>query len=195
VGEEAVTANARQRLRFVLLPLAVPFVILAAVAVYAVVVPLAPTRDPAPGSRGALVWGDGIFANRVELKAWFALHGGNYEAFAASHPHALKLLAARSRRAHPGRTALKSRPLPRPTASTNQVSSGGSQPSTHSLPTAASTLFVVLVCLGLLLGVAAAFPRRLLLRLPIADDEEFRVLSAAGGFSILLGVIVATQLS
>jgi hypothetical protein len=198
MAQPVVTPKARQHSGLVLLPLALPFAILAAVAIYSVVMPATPSRAPAPGSRGALVWGNGIFTTRVELKDWLTLHGGNYEAFATAHPHALKLLAARSRpHVKRRRLAQKPRPLPRVT-NTSRVSSSTSQPASKTFLNAAANLMpLILIALGLLLAIGAAAPRRLVIRLPVPsrlDDHELRVASAAGGLAVLLGVIVATQL-
>jgi hypothetical protein len=57
---------ARRHPSLLFLPLALPFAILAAVAIYGVVRPPSSNGPPAPGSPGSLVWGNGIFANRVE---------------------------------------------------------------------------------------------------------------------------------
>lgn len=59
-----------QRPHKVLLPLALPFVVLAGVAVFGVLTPYHQASAPPPGRPGALVWGNGIFANSFELKAW-----------------------------------------------------------------------------------------------------------------------------
>ena len=49
--------------------------------------------DPAaPGQAGALVWGNGVFANRLELEAWLRIRGVSYESWARKHPAAVKLL-------------------------------------------------------------------------------------------------------
>src|SRR5215469_18403409 len=56
-------------------PLLIPFLILAAIAVYAALAPYAKTNVPPPGAHGSLVWGGAIFANELEMKAWLRLHG------------------------------------------------------------------------------------------------------------------------
>jgi len=39
--------------------------------------------DPSPpGRSGALVWGDGVFANKLELEAWLRIRGVSYESWA-----------------------------------------------------------------------------------------------------------------
>jgi hypothetical protein len=73
-------------------PLVVPFLILLAVALFATYRWHTPTKTPPPGTRGSLVWGDAIFANRTEVKAWMTLHGASYESWARHHPAALRLL-------------------------------------------------------------------------------------------------------
>ena len=74
------------------LPLAVPFAILIAVAVFGVYRHHSRSGAPPPGSQGALVWGDGIFARTPEMRAWLRLHNGSYLAWATQHPAALRLL-------------------------------------------------------------------------------------------------------
>jgi hypothetical protein len=77
----------------VFLPLVVPFAILAAVGVFAVLSNSKPTAaTQAPGARGSLVWGDGLFAKPVEMKAWLRLHGGRYGSWAKQHPAGLNLI-------------------------------------------------------------------------------------------------------
>lgn len=85
-----------QRPLKVFLPLALPFAVLAAVAVFAALTPYHGTPGPAPGEPGALVWGDGIFANKVELRAWMRLHGGSYAQWSRQHPAAFRLVTRRA---------------------------------------------------------------------------------------------------
>ena len=55
--------------------------------------PRAVKSDPSPpGTTGALVWGDGVFANKLELEAWLRIRGVSYESWARKHPAAVKLL-------------------------------------------------------------------------------------------------------
>jgi hypothetical protein len=64
---------------WVFLPMAVAFGIIAGIAIYGVVnQPKATPHPDAPGFHGSLVWGDGIFSNRAQLKAWLILHGASY---------------------------------------------------------------------------------------------------------------------
>jgi hypothetical protein len=90
-GKPAKPRNPEPSIRL-FLPLAVPFAILIALAIFAVVTQKAPAGAPAPGSRGALVWGDGLFARTPEMRAWLVLHNGSYRAWAKQHPAALHLL-------------------------------------------------------------------------------------------------------
>lgn len=73
-------------------PLVVPFLILLAVALFATYRSHTPKLTPPPGLRGSLVWGDAIFANRTEVKAWMTNHGASYDSWARHHPAALRLL-------------------------------------------------------------------------------------------------------
>ena len=86
---------------WVFLPLAAAFLIIAGVAIYGAISPYNAKKPPPPGSRGSLVWGDGIFANSAQLKAWLRLHGASYDTWARTHPRALALCAGRCRRAQP----------------------------------------------------------------------------------------------
>ena len=79
-------------------PLVLPFVILIAVALFASFRWHPGTKTPPPGMRGSLVWGDAIFADRVEVKAWMTLHGASYLRWAKHHPAALRLLPAKAKR-------------------------------------------------------------------------------------------------
>ena len=45
-----------------------------------------------PGFHGSLVWGDGIFSNQAQLKAWLGLHGASYKEWVKQHPAALRLV-------------------------------------------------------------------------------------------------------
>src|SRR2546426_403707 len=78
-------------------PLVLPFVILIAIAAFATLRWHPTTKTPPPGTRGSLVWGDAIFADRVEVRAWMVLHGGSYQRWAKHHPAALRLLPAKKR--------------------------------------------------------------------------------------------------
>ena len=74
-----------------------PWAVAAAILVVTLVVAFVPgglKGDPSPpGQTGALVWGDGVFANKLELEAWLRIRGVSYESWARKHPRAVKLLA------------------------------------------------------------------------------------------------------
>jgi hypothetical protein len=77
----------------IFLPLVVPFAILVAVGVFALLSHSKPTAaTQAPGAQGSLVWGDGLFARPVEMRAWLRLHGGKYDSWAKQHPAGLDLI-------------------------------------------------------------------------------------------------------
>ena len=76
----------------VLLPWGIALAVLVTTALVAFL-PRAIESDPSPpGTTGALVWGDGVFANRLELEAWLRIRGVSYESWARKHPAAVKLL-------------------------------------------------------------------------------------------------------
>jgi hypothetical protein len=186
-------------------PLAVPFVILAAVAVYGITRPPSSSGPPAPGRPGSLVWGQGIFANRVELKAWFALHGGNYEVWAKHHPAALRLVPVSSRQSsseqEQAHVAAANRTAQQKAAQRVAAarSIGISTPAAgRSWSSGANLVLWILIVMGVLLGVAAAAPERLVRDLPGAafwKERELRIGSAAAGVALLVGVAISTQLS
>ncbi len=100
MAKTRATQGGRSYSARIFLPLAVPFVILIAVGVFALVSnPKPAVATPAPGVRGSLVWGDGIFARTVEMKAWQRLHGGSYGSWAKQHPAGLSLIRPRVIRA------------------------------------------------------------------------------------------------
>ena len=88
-------AQQRRRSRlpwWVVVPWVVACVVLVG-AVVAGVVPRPVKSDPAPpGKAGALVWGNGVFASKLELEAWLRIRGVSYEAWVRKHPAAVKLL-------------------------------------------------------------------------------------------------------
>ena len=69
-------------------------------------------RNPGrPGEEGALIWGDGVFTNALELEAWLRVRGVSYKQWARRHPHAVKLLAP-----PPGETRVAAPAKPKPVA-------------------------------------------------------------------------------
>lgn len=77
----------------VLLPWAVAGAILLGTAAFAFVPREVKTNRPPPGQTGALVWGNGVFANALELEAWLRIRGGSYRIWAQRHPAAVKIIA------------------------------------------------------------------------------------------------------
>jgi len=87
----------RRTSRWAYFPLAVPLAILVGIVAFANVRPSPAAGATPPGSRGSLVWGNGIFSKRVEVKAWLGIHGGSYRHWAPQHPAALRLLPLKRR--------------------------------------------------------------------------------------------------
>jgi hypothetical protein len=191
-------APATQGALRVFLPLALPFAILAGVAVFAVLTPQHQVSASGPGHPGALVWGDGIFANRVELKAWLAQHGGSYQVWLRDHPSAKVLLArhatvrkAESRPAIAARSATaKPKGVMRPptgAANTAPPSGGGASGTSRSV--SMSIIFAIFAALGLL---GAALPRSFIQRIGLSDQiVEVRLGMAMVGLAILCGMALA----
>jgi hypothetical protein len=193
----------------VFLPFTLPFVILAATAVYGA---MAPSTLPAPGSQGRLVWGPGIFTSRSEFKTLLVARGGNYKHWAKLHPAALRLLPRK-----PHLTALAAKPAHRvkrpkhatrpPTTSSKHVPAArhSTSPGTRVASTASSGLATtfgsltlwLMIAAGILFGAAAVAPERMFRRLGVGGRtpaRDARIISAAAGVALLIGVIVATQL-
>jgi len=81
----------------VFLPFVLALLVLLGTTAYGILQPQNHVTPPAPGQRGALVWGDGIFATRSELSAWLYLHHASYATWARKHPAALRLVLRRAR--------------------------------------------------------------------------------------------------
>jgi hypothetical protein len=180
----------------ILLPLTLPLAILAGVAVFAAVTPAHRTALPA-NRPGALVWGDGIFANRAELKAWLLQHNVSYDRWVRQHPAAVKLVTRRARPVPPQvratATPAPSRPHPKVAAS--------NPPKLTSATSLPATAIILVVILGLLALAAAILPpRALVLRAASAGMvdsgrlAEFRLAVGAAGLSILCGFGLALLL-
>jgi hypothetical protein len=182
----------------VFLPLALPFAILAGVGVFAVLTPQHHVSASGPGGPGALVWGDGIFANRVELKAWLTQHGVSYDVWLREHPSAKALLArhatvrrAGSRPATAARSAAAKRKgvMRPPTGSANPAPSSGRGMSVASRSVSMSVVFGIFAALGLL---GAALPRSFIQRIGLSDQiVEVRLGMAMVGLAILCGMALA----
>ena len=171
--------------------------IIAGIAIYGAISPYDLKTAPPPGQRGSLVWGDGIFSNRAQLKAWLGLHGASYAQWAKTHPKALFLVKprpkrtaaelARARKVAAAKAAAAAK-KPKPV-----VTEVASAPVATSQPQ--STGVWIVVVLGLILGAAAAVPSRLLWRagVPVGSRErELRIAAIGAGAALLIGVIAAT---
>jgi hypothetical protein len=186
------------------LPLVLPFAALVGVAAFVALVAFRSQPAAPQSARGALVWGNGIFANRAELKAWLRQHGASYTVWLEQHPQAAaymrRRVATRPARATPPPRAVavaRRRPIhaaTRPKAGVlaakatvprlPAVSASGRGPSRFL--TIIFGFFVVLA-----LG-ASVVPERFVLRNGRAMiSAEGRVFIAAAGFATLLGVAAA----
>jgi hypothetical protein len=195
----------------VFLPLALPFAILVGVAVFAPLALNEGAAPSAPGRPGALLWGDGIFANTFELKAWLRQHGSSYSRWKRQHPAAAHLVTHQpvkpTRRqtaanGHRAAVAVKrhrsARQVPAVAAAAEPAVKRSSQAQPESATGAGRSLglMMLLVSLGLLALSAAMLPRRLLKRLaPSPPVAEVRVGLAAAGAAMLCGIAIALLLS
>ena len=170
----------------ILIPLVIPFLILAGIAVYAAFTPYSKTNVPPPGARGSLVWGGAIFANERDLRAWLRLHGASYGAWVKAHPAAVKLVKPRSKH-HSVLTKARKTPAVRKVATAEPVV------ITTTKPRGMGIWFVI--AFGLILGALAATPHRFLARAGVhfeARERELRIAAIGAGAALLLGVIAAT---
>jgi hypothetical protein len=183
------------------LPLALAFAIIAGIAIYGVLSPSKAKPAPAaPGFRGSLVWGDGIFSNKAQLKAWLRLHGASYKVWVKEHPAALSLVKPRPKpRPKPRRAAVAAKKTP-PKAHHVAAAPPGTVTSHRvSLATPAvaasqrnqSSVRWLFILLGLLIStVAMLTPKRISARVGLtsADRErEVRLAVAGVGFAVLAG--------
>jgi hypothetical protein len=185
-GAQPAAAADRPRLR-IFLPLALPLVVLAGFAVYAVLTPFRAEPGPPPGKQGALVWGDGIFADTAELKAWLRLHGASYRAWLHAHPAAARMVAGRARAPHRAvpRRFRRSRPTQAKPAPAVLPTSGGGIGVPEALTVAVGVLIAALLAV-------AATPRRLLARSGrSAWSPETRVLLVGIALALLAGTAIA----
>lgn len=179
---------ARRRLSiWVFAPLVAPFAILIGIGVFAAVAPYDSTKTPPPGTHGSLVWGDAIFANQIEMKAWLKLHGASYGPWAKLHPAALSLVKPRPKR-HRAVVAVK-RKTPKarhvvvaaPVAVASQRDQGS-----------APWLFIALG--SVLAAAAVATPKRIFARVGVTAagrDREVRLAVAGVGVAVLAGAAAA----
>jgi hypothetical protein len=183
---------------WVFLPLAAAFAIIAGIAIYGVVnQPKANPHPNAPGFHGSLVWGDGIFSNRAQLKAWLKLHGASYDAWVKQHPAALRLVKPPVKH----KVAVTHKPRK---AATKTVAHKVTTPKVPVVATPAVTttsssdhrlVIWLAVFAGMLFGLLALLPHRVLRRvgfLRTVGERELRLGALGAGAAVLLGVIVAT---
>jgi hypothetical protein len=193
-------AQRRHSPLWVFVPIATAFVIIAGIAIYGVISPYNAKKPPPPGARGSLVWGDGIFANKAQLKAWLTQHGASYDRWARTHPRA-RLLVNPQPRHHPVLTKAKAKKTVTPAKAAARSSAPSVAASTPVAATSASDQqpvgigIWIVVALGLLLGAVAATPQRVLTQIGVRagpHEREIRLAAVAGGAAVLIGVIVAT---
>ena len=88
----------------VVLPWGLTGAILVGTAVLAFIPRGVRTEQPPPGQAGALVWGNGVFSNALELEAWLRIRGVSYKTWARRHPAGVKLVTPRAIALGPGST-------------------------------------------------------------------------------------------
>jgi hypothetical protein len=196
--QRQVTTKGRRHPSLVFLPFVLPFVILAATAVYGAV---APSTLPAPGGQGRLVWGPGIFTSRSEFKTLLVAHGGNYKHWAKLHPAALRLLPRKPLlSALPATQTNATKRATPPTTNPVHVPAHevAAAASAHPTNTAVSLTIWAMIAVGVLFGAGAVAPERAFRRLGVGGrirPHDARIVSAAAGVALLVGVVVATQLA
>jgi hypothetical protein len=188
---------------WIFVPIATAFLIIAGIAIYGAISPYNFHKNPAPpGARGSLVWGDGIFSNKAQLKAWLSIHGGSYAKWAKTHPRALVLVKPR-----PKHRAVLAKAKVNKTTTPHKVAA--TAPRTAASPVAfvgagsSSSQSVgigiwLVVVLGLILGLLAAMPQRAYSQIGVRAgpyEREVRIAAVAAGAAVLLGVIAATIIS
>lgn len=151
------------------LPWLMTAVILVAAGAFAFWPREAELRQPErPGESGALIWGEGVFSNALELKAWLEARGVNYKEWARRHPEAVKLLVAETGTVSVGKpkTAKPSAPRTRrttrpatgaqPTASPTQPASRVVDPTVRTFaPSDGDKTWFVVALVALLVSVGA----------------------------------------
>jgi hypothetical protein len=189
-----------RRRAWVFFPMLIAFGIIIGLGVYSVVSPYTIKKaPPAPGRHGALVWGDGIFANQAQVKAWLTLHGGDYRVWRKTHPAALALLKPRKHHAVPARAKPTKKPAPaaRPAAAPAAATAKPIATTSSSSETGGLVRWFF-TGLGLLLALCAVgLPGRFVARLvtgPVQSDREMRLAVAGAAIAVLGGVAVATLL-
>src|SRR5689334_20873114 len=141
-----VAQGKRQSAAWVFVPLAIAFLIIAGIAVFGIVSPYSfKAKPPPPGTHGSLVWGDGIFSNQAQLKAWLGIHGASYDQWVKTHPAALRLV-----KPLPRHRAVLAKAHKKPPVSTVRKVAAAQTPSAS--PTKSGTGIWLVVALGLMLG-------------------------------------------
>ena len=155
-----------------------PWGLTGAILVGAAVLTLMPrgvkTEQPPPGSPGALVWGDGLFTNALELQAWLRVRGVSYKTWARRHPAGVKLVApppGSLRPSRPARAPVKKVPAKKatpvkekakPSRTTSPAESAASRPdspaATSGVPSWVLPALLAGACLAALLVVRRRFP-------------------------------------
>ena len=178
-----------------------------------------PTR---PGEDGALIWGDGVFANALELEAWLRVRGVSYRDWARKHPAAVKLLAPAPPGAAPGAGTSAKQPAkqqPKPKAKQQPKPSAKQQPKPKATPAATTVpveskrvaapavkpaqrdesslvtnpvFIALLVVLGLLASALATGVARLR---SSSETIDIQLGIAASALSIGIGILVASYLA
>jgi hypothetical protein len=176
---------------WVFVPLGIAFLIIAGIAVFGIVSPysLKPAPPP-PGTHGSLVWGDGIFSNQAQLKAWLRIHGASYDEWVKTHPAALELVKPHAKHHSAALTKNHARPAaPLRTVAVSQTTAPTKQSGTGVW---------LVVLLGLMLGALAGTPHKVLARAGVriqSHERELRIAAIGAGAALLLGVIAATLVS
>jgi hypothetical protein len=178
---------------WVLAPAVLAALVLGGFVLYAALTPYSSQEQP-PGRHGALLWGDGMFANTLELKGWLRLHGASYAAWKKRHPSALRLVTplrpVESRRALQARRPAAAKPAG---AATPARRKPASRAAAATAPEARRNWVVLaLAALGLLIVAASTLPAFVLARIGVSRRDDFRIHAAATGVSVLVGVLVAT---
>ena len=177
----------------VFFPFVLAFLVLAGVAMYGALKPTKASLGNPYGPPTGLVWGDGLFQNRAELRAWLANHGVSYKVWARTHPVARALVTPTSKHHRTHAT-----PAPRPATPTAPPKvAAGPAPATTTVTasTSKNVLTWVAIAVGILFGGIAILPSRAARRFGLtwlAEEREFRLGVAGAGAALLVGVAVAT---
>jgi hypothetical protein len=176
----------------IFLPYVLAFLVLAGVAIYGALKPTKASLDNPFGPPTGLVWGNGLFRNQAELRAWLRNHGVSYKTWAKTHPAARAIVSPSKRRKTATPAASKGRQpvaTPKVTAAPAQVASTSSKSRDKNILTWAA------IAIGMLFGLIAVVPSRAARRFGLtwlAEEREFRLGVAGAGAALLVGVAVAT---